>query len=98
MRLVSASDDSPSSVIERARLAIDPLRAMSAFRTIEEFRRWSDARPGRVMRSTTVKVATTDIVGMAEVGLYEDGQLVAECIAPDWFDALAQALQIVRAA
>ncbi len=88
------SADSPRAVIENARLALDPLRAMSAFRAIESFRRWSDAKPGRMMRTTTVKLSPSDLVGMAEVGLYEGGLLVAECVSADFFDGLAHALQI----
>ncbi len=89
--------NSPQSVIDRARLAVDPLRALGAFRTIEALRRWQDAKPGRMLRNTAVKLPG-DAVGMAEVGLYENGMLVAECISGDWFDALAHALTIAGAA
>jgi hypothetical protein len=88
----------PAEVIDQARLAIDPIKAMQAFRVIEAFRKWSDARPGRMMRSTSVKLSRSDLVGMADVSLYQDGLLVAECTSSDWFDALAHALQIAEAA
>jgi len=90
-------DDSPAAVIERARLAIDPVRAMNAFRTIEAFRRWSDAKPGRVMQALTLKVATTDLVGMVEVKLFDGRAVVAETLSHDYFDALANALAIAAA-
>lgn len=86
----------PPEIIEQARLALDPVKSMGAFRTIEAFRRWSDAKPGRMMRVTTVKLAG-DIVGMVEVGLYDHGILAAECVAGDFFDALAATLTICGA-
>lgn len=89
-------NDSPAKVIELARQAIDPLRAMNAFRTVECLRRWQDAKPGRMMRVASVKLPG-DLVGMCEVGLYQDGMLMAECVSSDFFDALAHALSIAGA-
>lgn len=94
---MNATPASPAEFIEHARLANDPVRALGAFRTIEAFRRWSDEKPGRMMRATTVKLPG-DLVGMVEVGLYDHGMLAAECISSDYFDALAHALAIAGAA
>ncbi|HEX6272484.1 MAG TPA: hypothetical protein VFZ53_05575 [Polyangiaceae bacterium] len=70
---------------------------MNAFRTIELFRRWSDAKPGRVMSAVTLKVASTDLVGMVEIKLFDGRELVAETLSHDYFDALAHALTIASA-
>lgn len=86
---------SPDTVLDLPR--IDPLRAAAAFRTVELFRKWTDARPGRMMRATTVKLAG-EAVGMALVEIYQDGLLVASGIDADFFYAMGVAVQIATAA
>ena len=73
--------------------SIDLIKAEHAFRVVALFRVWSDARPGRVMRTTTLRLPT-DVAGMVEIKLFQDGQVVAEAISGDYFDALAHAIQI----
>lgn len=85
---------SPLEVLERLRLACDPLKFAHTMRCREVLARWLDAGDGREHKSTRVREGE---LRAWRHELYEGGELVASETRLDHDDSLAHALSQVGA-